>query len=178
MYYKTIYISIIFQIQDRALGNPDLKLLLMAGKKFDIVIVSAFLANEGGYYLAKKFDASLVLYSTGQVSIPWLDAAMGQPHNPSYMPVALLDSSTEMSFIERLKNFVITNLMHYAMRDYYLLNKVDAMLDKHFPGEERPSLLDMEKNATAAFGFTHPLLSDGWRPTNPNYVHLGMMNCR
>ena len=175
LFYQSAYITI-FQIQDRALGNPDLKALLKEGKKFDIVLCSAF-ASETGYYLVKKFDASLVLYSTGQGAIPWMDTAMGQPHNPSYMPLLLLECGTEMSFFERLKNFVMTNMMQ-TMRNYYLLNKVDELLDKHFPGEERPSLLDIEKNASAAFGFTHPLFLDGWRPTNPNYVHLGMMNCR
>ena len=169
---------ILFQIQDRALGNPDLRTFLKEGRKFDIVVVSVFLASEAGYYLAKKFDSSLVLYSTGQSSVPWMNAALGQPHNPSYMPLPILDCSAEMTFFERLKNFIMTNIGHHGFRDYYILNQVDTLLDKHFPEEERPSLLDMERNAAAGFGFTHPLFLDGWRPTNPNYVHLGMMNCR
>ena len=82
-----------------------------------------------------------------------------------------------MSFLQRVKNLLATTFMH-TMRDYFLLNKVEALLDKHFPGEVRPSLLDMEKNATATLAFTHPLFLDGWRPSSPNYVHLGMMNCR
>ena len=164
------------QLQDQALGNQDIKTFLETGKTFDIVVVSV-MGSEGGYYLAKKFKSSLVLYSTGQASIPWFDHAMGQPHNPSYMPLALLESGSDMSFTERLKNLLLTTFMH-TMRDYYLLPKVERLLDTHFPGEVRPSLLDMEKNATAAFGFTHPMFLDGWRPTNPNYVHLGMMNCR
>ena len=102
---------------------------------------------------------------------------MGQPHNPSFMPLPLLEYGPEMNFLQRLKNTVVTSIMH-TMRDYYMLNKVESILDKHFPGEERPSLLELEKNVTAAFGFTHPLFLDGWRPTSPNYVHLGMMNCR
>ena len=127
--------------------------------------------------MATKFKSSVVLFSTGQVSIPWIDAAMGQPHNPSFMPIALLEYGSDMSFLQRLKNTVVTTIMH-NMRDYYMLNKVESILDKHFPGEERPSLRELEKNVDAAFGFTHPLFLDGWRPTSPNYVHLGMMNCR
>lgn len=153
-------------------------MFLKQRKRFDIVVVSAFLAGEGGYYLAKKFDASIALYSTGQASLPWIDAAVGQPHNPSYLPNPLLECSPEMSFIERLKSFVLTFLMHYGFRDYFILSKVDTLLDKHFPGEERPSLLDMERNASVAFEFSHPFIQDGYRPTNPNYVALGMMNCR
>ena len=145
-------------------------------KKFDVVVVGIF-GSETGYYLAQKFDSPIVLYSTGQVSIPWLDNAMGQPHNPSYMPLPLLEYSSEMNFIERLKNFVVTAITH-NMRNYYMVGRVESLLDKHFPGEERTSLLELERNAAAALGFTHPLFLDGWRPTSPNYVHLGMMNCR
>ena len=145
-------------------------------KKFDVVVVGIF-GSETGYYLAQKFDSPIVLYSTGQVSIPWLDNAMGQPHNPSFMPLALLEYSSEMNFIERLKNFVVTAFFH-NMRNYYLVGKVESLLDKHFPGEERASLLELETNAAAALGYTHPLFLDGWRPTSSNYAHLGMMNCR
>ena len=99
-------------------------------------------------------------------------------HNPSYLPSALMEAGTEMTFIERLQNFVVTNVLHFALRDYFMLKKANELLDKHFPGEERPNLLDIERNASVAFGFGHPLFLDGWRPTNPNYVDLGMMNCR
>ena len=161
---------------DRALGNADVKNFSKQGKKFDIVVANAIL-GEAGYYLARKFDASLALYFTGQVSLPWLDEAMGQPHNPSYLPNAMLELGSDMTFIQRLKNVVATNIFH-GIRHYWLLGKANQLLDKHFPNEERPSLLDMERNATVAFGFGHPLILDGWRPTVPNYVDLGMMNCR
>ena len=39
--------------------------------------------------------------------------------------------------------------------------------------KHRPSLLDLERNASVAFTFGHPLLLDGWRPTSYNFVHLG-----
>ena len=165
-------------MSDKALSHQDVQQYLKQGKKFDVVVVSAFLASEGGYYLAKKFDASLVIYSTGQVSLPWVSSALGQPHNPSYMPNPLLESSEEMTFKDRLVSFVANGLMEHVFRNYFILGKVNQLLDKHFPGEERPSLLDLERNASAVFAFTHPFIADGFKPTNPNYVDLGMMNCR
>merc|ERR1712150_191287 len=134
-------------IQDETLSHPEVKALLKEKKEFDIVVVNAF-GCETGYYLATKFKSSVVLFSTGQVSIPWIDAAMGQPHNPSFMPIALLGYGSDMSFLQRLKNTVVTTIMH-NMRDYYMLNKVESLLDKHFPGEERPSLRELEKNVDA-----------------------------
>ena len=160
------------------MSNSEIKKYLKQGKKFDVVLVSAFIASEGGYYLAKKFDASLIIYSTGQVALPWADSALGQPHNPSYIPNPFLESSMDMTFVERLFSFVANGLMEHGMRNFYILGKVNALLDKHFPGEDRPSLLDLERNASAVFSFTHPFIADGWRPTNPNNIDLGMMNCR
>ena len=106
-----------------------------------------------------------------------MDHAMGQPHNPSFMPIPLLEYGSDMNFFQRLKNTVVTTIFS-NLRNYYMVGKVESLLDKHFPGEERPSLLELETNVAAGMGFTHPLYLDGWRPTSPNYVHLGMMNCR
>ena len=56
-----------------ALGGNDLALKTLAPEiaepagKFDVVVVSAFVANDAAYYLAKHFGADLVLYFTGQV---------------------------------------------------------------------------------------------------------------
>lgn len=63
-------------------------------------------------------------------------------------------------------------------RDGIIHSKTNAILDKHFPGVERPSLLDIERNASLGVTFGHPLLMDGMRPTSPNFIYVGMMNCR
>jgi hypothetical protein len=44
--------------------------------------------------------------------------------------------------------------------------------------KERPNLIALERNTSLALGFGHPLLMDGWRPMAPNFVPIGMMNCR
>ena len=59
-----------------------------------------------------------------------------------------------------------------------MLGKCEALLDKHFPGEPRLSLLDIEQNASLALTFGHPLIANGLRPVSHNYVTLGMMNCK
>jgi hypothetical protein len=63
-------------------------------------------------------------------------------------------------------------------RDYYILSRVNALLDKHFPGEPRPDLLELERSASLALHFGHPAIMDGLRPVAPNFVYVGMMNCR
>ncbi len=66
----------------------------------------------------------------------------------------------------------------HILRDYYVMSKLEGILDKHFPGEERPSLLELEKNVSVAFHYGHPMIMDGHRPVMPNFQYLGMMNCR
>ena len=166
-----------FMTHDKALGHPEFRDLLNKGKKFDVMLVSNFLCGEGAYYVAKKFEASLALYFTVQVSTSMIDWAMGQPHNPSFLPAAMVDYATDMNFPQRVINYMATFALH-ALRNVYVISKAEELLDKHFPGEVRPSLLDLEMNASVAFGFGHPLLLDGWRPVSHNYVNLGMMNCR
>ena len=43
---------------------------------------------------------------------------------------------------------------------------------------QRPSLKQLELNASLTLIYGHPLLMDGLRPTSPNNVFVGMMNCR
>jgi hypothetical protein len=39
-------------------------------------------------------------------------------------------------------------------------------------------LLDIERNASLALTFGHPLIANGLRPVSHNYVTVGMMNCK
>ena len=98
---------------------------------------------------------------------------MGQPFNPSHMPLAILPFSPEMNFFERCLNTFATFMFEHVFRNYFILNSVDELLDKHFPGEARPSILELEKNVSLAMSFGHPLILDGWSAMVPNYVQLG-----
>ena len=39
-------------------------------------------------------------------------------------------------------------------------------------------MLDIERNASLALTFGHPLIANGLRPVSHNYVTVGMMNCK
>ena len=55
--------------------------------QFDMVICYAMLTNELGYFMAHHFNAQLVLYSTAQSSMDFLDELVGQPNNPAILPM-------------------------------------------------------------------------------------------
>jgi len=83
----------------------------------------------------------------------------------------------ELSFIERSINTFVAFFFEHVFRNTIILNGVNNLLDKHFPGEARPNLLDLERNISLAMTFGHPFILDGWSPMVPNSIHLGMMNC-
>ncbi len=114
-----------------------------------------------------------------QMSISFTDYAMGQPHNPSYLPLFLLGYHHPMTFLQRVLNTVATLAVQHLGRDYYIMSRLEAVLDEAFPEDkERPPLLEIEKNTSLALHYGHPMLMDGMRPVMPNFQYLGMMNCQ
>lgn len=65
------------------LDHPEILELFASNAKFDVTINSVFVANEVGYYLAHRFNSTLILYFTIQCSFVDLDNVVGQPHNPA-----------------------------------------------------------------------------------------------
>lgn len=152
--------------------------LMLQKETFDITVVTPFLANEAGYYLAHRFQSKLVQFVTVQASFSYQDFGIGQPHNPAYIPAPFFHFTHPMTFPQRMLNFLGTWAFHYFGRNYYILNKINAILDKHFPGQDRPCLIELEKNTSLVLHIGHPLINDGLRPVAPNFQYVGMMNCR
>ena len=168
-----------FSINDNAMKDPMMKEMLNdPNTKFDIVIVQPFPGSEAGYYLAKRFNAPLAIYLTAQSNIPFVNTALGQPFNPSYMPLVANNFVAPMTFFQRVINTFTTFMFEHVIRKHVMLPNAYKILAKHFPNEDIPDLIELEKDVSVAFTFGHPLFLDGWSPMAPNYVQLGMMNCR
>ena len=177
MFGKLVTLSI--QLNENAFKHPIMQEYLKnPGTKFDIVIVQPVFASEAGYYLGYKFKAPIATYLTAQSHIPQISHSVGQPYNPSYMNFPMLPAIGEMTFFERVMNTFASFVFEHPFRHIYFLSRVNEFLDQQFPGEERPSILEIEKNVSLVFQFGHPLILDGWAPMVPNYIQLGMMNCR
>ncbi len=148
--------------------------------RFDVVISSARMSNEIGYYLAHKSNATLVLFSTHQQPFPMMNWGLGQPNNPAYTPFIFSQLMYPMSFMERVKNTLSLAIYQFLFRDIYVLSKLEDLLDEHFPEDPRsarPSILELENKAAMSIDFGHPLILDGLRPKLPTYIHLGMAQC-
>ena len=99
-----------------AFNDPKMKKIISdPNTKFDVVMTLFFTAHEAGYYLAHRFQAQLVFFSTGQVAIPMIDHAMGMPHHPALLPLPLFDYKPyNMNFWQRVLNTLGTNAMELA----------------------------------------------------------------
>ena len=87
------------------------------------------------------------------------------------MPV--LPFTGQLNFFQRAINTFVAFMFEHVFRNTIILNGVNSLLDKHFPGETRPNLLDLERNISLGFSFGHPFILDGWSPLVPNFIHLG-----
>ena len=125
------------------------------------------------FNLFSRFKAPLAVYSTAQANFPFISSAIGQPYNPSYSTMPILPFTGHLNFFQRSINTFVAFFFEHVFRNTIILNGVNGLLDKHFPGETRPTLLELEKNISLAFTFGHPFILDGWSPMVPNSVHLG-----
>ncbi len=80
-----------------------------------------------------------------------------------------------MDFFERLMSTYHTWQFHFGFRNE-MFARAETVLDKHFPGEKRRSLDTLEKNASLALSFGHPHLTDGFKPSMPNYIQIGVIS--
>ena len=172
-------LGVSFNATRNILVDPTMKKMLAdPNTKFDVVITVYFIGHEAGYYMARRFGAQLAIYMTAQVSFPTIDDAFGQPHHPALQPFPLLPYlPNQMGIFEKTLNFMLTHAST-LLRKIFIVRELEAILDEHFPKEDRPPLLELEKNASLALQFGHPLILDGLRAIAPNYIYVGMMNCR
>ena len=163
-----------YNLNDNALSDPEIqKLIKDPNTRFDLVIVQPLINSETGYYLAHRFKAPIAIWNTAQSHMPFISTAMGQPYNPSYVQFPMLGAIGQMTFFERVINTFASFMFEHVARNTFMISNANLVLDKHFPGEPRPDLLQLEKNASVAFSFGHPLILDGLAPIVPNFVQLG-----
>ena len=165
---------------EQALSNPKMQRLIKdPNTKFDIVIIQPLYASEIGYYLAYRFKAPFALFNNNVATkLPYYCSAIGQPFNPSYMKMSIIPVEGEMNILHRALNTLATFVLEHLIRNIHFRNMAERVLDKHFPFENRPSLLEIERNVSLLLEMGNPFILSGWSPMAPNYVQLGLLNCK
>ena len=166
----------VLKLNENALSNAEMKKLIEdPNTRFDLVVVCPFLGSEMGYYLAHRFKAPIGIYFTGQSQMNYVNHAIGQPFNPSYMTMPMLPfENGNMNFVQRCINTFVSFGIEHIFRNLIVLGNAKEVLDRYIPDDQnKPNLLDLEKNVSLVMSFGHPMILDGWSPSMPNYVPLG-----
>jgi len=160
-----------------ALQNPLVQQMLADENiKVDVMITAPLVGNEAGYFVAAKKDASIVQFIGAPFFLPWVAAGLGNPVNPSYMPIPLLPLSQNMNFKERLMNSIAT-FGFLTLRKLYMLPQVEKMIREVYPEETDVDLDALSRTAALAINMGSPFLGDGLRPLLPNSIQAGLMSC-
>jgi len=169
-------VDVSIENNEHALTTPEVKEIL-ENKEIDVVVAVPVFGNEAGYLVAQKMNASLVLFITAPVCMPWSNWAVGDIYNPSFIPVVPTGYTQEMTFLQRMINTLVTMIFQFAVRDLYALPKVHSMLARVFPDEDIPHMNDLIKSTSLLINHGSPFLGDGLRPVMPQTIFAGLMSC-
>jgi glucuronosyltransferase len=93
----------------------------------------------------------------------------------SFVPSAMLPFRDEMTFMERLINFFINNILVLVM-PLAMGGKSEAVYRKEL-GEDLPSLAELQRNASMMFTNSH-FTQTFPRPLLPDVIEIGGMHCQ
>ncbi|XP_045163477.2 UDP-glycosyltransferase UGT4-like [Mercenaria mercenaria] len=162
-----------------ALSHSIMQEMLQENRKtFDLVIVPA-LFNEIGYFLAKKFNAPLILLMPFNAN-PILTLAMGYSDNPAFVKWSFNKNgqSETPGFLTRLINFIFFNAFGSVKTLMWLDTQNDVLRELNLLQKDVSiDFLQLERNASFGMYSTHYLF-DAVRPTLPNTVDIGFIHCR
>lgn len=144
---------------------------------FDLVIIESC-CQEYTVALGHKYNAPVINLAPAMIwsSISkWLHV----PSTFSYIPNVLLKTTSNMSFIQRLKN-TITGILQLYVENYLYLPKMKEIMDTHFTykgWESRPSLEDMLNNVSLTLVNAHYAIGIS-RPYLPGVIDIGGMHIK
>ena len=127
-----------------------------------------------GLYAAKEvFNSPTIMYFSA-TRIPFVDMMVGNPIDPSYIPLEIFPMSQQMTFFERVKNTVAIYAMSYTI-SHVLIYYMNQDLKELMQLETTPDIWKNAMETNMVFCNGHPVF-DGVRPVNPNTIFVGGMH--
>ncbi|XP_020282468.1 UDP-glucuronosyltransferase-like [Pseudomyrmex gracilis] len=139
---------------------------------YDLVITEIFASP---CYLA--FGRHLKVPVIGTVTCAfhdWLNEVTGNPECSSYVPSMLSTFSQQMTFKERLLNFLIRN--YVSIQLHYYTNPQVELVKKHF-GIDVPHIKDLYNDVALYLVNSHHTLN-GIRPMTNNVIEVGGLHLK
>uniref|UniRef100_U5EXU4 Putative udp-glucuronosyltransferase n=1 Tax=Corethrella appendiculata TaxID=1370023 RepID=U5EXU4_9DIPT len=156
-----------------ALENPNVQQFIeREDLDFDLVISEQFF-QESFLMFAHKYRAPIVTIGTLGYS-DFMDRNMGLLTPWSFVPHPILMYTSEMTFLQRCYNFIIS-VADFMLRKWYYLPLQDKLSKKYFQSvgspETLPSVFDLEKQISVMLINSHTSISQ-IRPTIPGLVDV------
>ncbi|XP_022181877.1 UDP-glucuronosyltransferase 2C1-like isoform X2 [Myzus persicae] len=144
---------------------------------FDLVMIESC-CQEYTVVLGHKFSAPIIKL---QPTMLWSSISkwIHVPSTFSYIPNTFLETTSDMSFTQRLKN-TITGVLQLYVENYLYLPKMKEVMDTHFTykgWESRPSLEDMLNNVSLTLVNSHYAVGVS-RPYLPGVIDVGGMHIK
>ncbi|XP_060527644.1 UDP-glycosyltransferase UGT5-like isoform X2 [Cylas formicarius] len=155
------------EITEEFFAHHKVQNLLKSQERFDAVVVEQFV-NDALKIFAYHFKAPLIIASSLGPNF-WINGLVGNPEPPAYVPNLFLNFDNEMSFTERLYNFLfgIFSQLNTHLLVYPSQNNI---LKKYYP--DGPDLNDVIYNVSLIFLNSHESIN-GPVPIVPNMVPIG-----
>lgn len=134
----------------KTMDHPNFQNLLKSNEHFDVVILEQF-NDDALKVLAYHYKAPLILFSTIGANA-WVNFLVGNPSPPSYIPETFLSYTSNMSFKQRLVNwlFMVLSELNRHLLFFPAQNK---LIKKHFP--DAPDLSLLNYNASIVLVNSH-----------------------
>jgi glucuronosyltransferase len=148
--------------------HRNIHALLKSEDKFDLIITE-IIACDCFLGFVHKFKAPYIALMASS-PYPWSNDRIANPDNPAYIPNSFTPHTDRMTFWERLKNTVQTQMAKCAYYSYS--EKPTHRIASKYFGDDLPPLSDIARNVSVVlvnshFSMNHP------RPTVPAVVEVG-----
>lgn len=144
--------------------------LLNNTNHFDVAVLSGSSLDVGLYLCKQYLSLPTILYGNYR-RVSFLDFALGNPVNPSYIPVDDLTSlGSNMNFLERLENTY--SVIHIQYLIGLMFAPHESLIQEHFGLEEKPNLKSLLQDIDMGF-FNDVIGYEGVQPVNPGTISIG-----
>ncbi|CAH1186900.1 unnamed protein product [Phyllotreta striolata] len=140
---------------EELLKLDEVQELIHSNRTFDLVIAETFV-NDALMAFAEHFNAPLVILSTQPMN-EWSAAFVGNVRLPSINPMLESLSTSRMSFLQRLRNFMISTF-ETVYKELFFYGFHQKLVDKYFPN--KIDLMKVIRNVELLLVYGHPLTTE------------------
>ena len=153
------------EIYENFMKNKEYK-QLEREEKFDLILIDAIF-NDFCLPIADQWKVPIISVNPS-LGPSWILHNFGVPHHLASFPAPWSSHSDEMTFSQRVFN-TLEVLLIIAARETLLLNPLNSMLQKDYPGAR--TIQEVEKEISLCIVTSHPTLNFV-RPLPPTVIEV------